>query len=67
MAQTKETYQAYLLRLQRSSAQAVWRISLEDAQTGEKLRFGSEKELLRYLWQLLDKAPPHIPPENPQL
>ena len=56
MAQ-EETYQAYLLRLQRSSAQADWRISLENAETGEKLRFGSEKELLRYLWQLFGKTP----------
>jgi hypothetical protein len=54
MAQ-EEIYQAYLLRLQRSAPQADWRISLENAHTGEKLHFSSEKELLRYLWQLLGK------------
>ena len=42
-------YQAYLLRMHRDSGQSEWRVSLENAHTGECLRFANERDLLRYL------------------
>lgn len=53
----KKSYQAYLIRLQRSAGSAQWRASLQNAQTGEVVRFGSEREMFRYLWQALTSAP----------
>ena len=46
-------YQAYLLRLQRGENQTHWRVTLENAHTGELLRFANEREMLRYLIQIL--------------
>jgi hypothetical protein len=52
-------YNAYLLRLQRTDATSRWRAVLEDAHTGEILRFASETELLLYLLQKLDTQQKH--------
>ena len=49
----KSQYQAYLLRLHRSQGQAHWRATLENAHTGELLRFATEREMLLYLMQAL--------------
>ena len=50
-------YMSYLLRLQRSQPNDHWRATLQNAQTGELLRFANERELLRYLLQLLSSGP----------
>lgn len=50
-------YLAFLLRLQRGQGQTQWRASMQNAQTGEILRFATERELLRYLIQVLMVAP----------
>ena len=49
----KSQYQAYLLRLHRSQNQTHWRVIMENAHTGELLRFATERELLRHLMKLL--------------
>ena len=46
-------YKAYLLRLRRDEREYVWRATLEDAHTGELLRFATQNEMLRYLLQKL--------------
>ena len=46
-------YQAYLIRFERSSAQANWHVHVENAQSGETLHFATEWELLRFLMQAL--------------
>jgi hypothetical protein len=53
-------YLAFLLRLQRGQGQPQWRATLQNAQTGETLRFATERELLRYLMQILMTAPPGL-------
>ena len=53
-------YQAFLLRLQRGQGQAQWRATLQNAQTGEILRFATERELLRYLMEILTAARPEM-------
>ena len=45
----KEEYYAYLVRLQRNAPDGHWRISLENAHTGEMRNFASERELLRFM------------------
>ena len=49
-------YLAFLLRLQRGQGQTEWRASMQNAKTGEILRFATERELLRYLMQVLMTA-----------
>lgn len=52
----KKPYHAYLVRLwsvQSGNAQ-IWRISLEDAQTGQRHGFNSLDDLLAYLWQVVE-------------
>jgi hypothetical protein len=56
-------YQAYLLRLQRSRGSDSWRATLQNADTGELLRFANEREMVRYLLQALAIAPDD--PERP--
>ena len=46
-----QTYQAYLLRLQRDSGETQWRCRLENVTTGEICQFGDEQVLFAYLWQ----------------
>jgi hypothetical protein len=53
-------YLAFLLRLQRSQGQTEWRASMQNAKTGEILRFATERELLHYLIQILSVAPPGL-------
>ena len=53
-------YKAFLLRLQRSQGQTHWRATLENAHTGELLRFATEREMLRFLMQVLTIAPPGL-------
>jgi hypothetical protein len=48
-----KNYLAYLLRLQRNPTADHWRVTLENAHTGEVLRFASEQELMAFLWQLI--------------
>jgi len=42
-------YKAFLLRLRRDEGQPYWRATLENAHTGEMLRFADQNEMLRYL------------------
>lgn len=49
----KSTYRAYLLRLHREPNQNHWRASLENAHTGEFLRFANEREMIHYLMKVL--------------
>jgi hypothetical protein len=53
-------YLAFLLRLQRGQGQTQWRATMQNAQTGEILRFPTERELLRYLMQVLTTAAPDL-------
>ena len=54
MASEQRHYQAYLLRMWQvmSGGQQVWRASLEDPRTGERLGFGSLDDLVAYLRML---------------
>jgi hypothetical protein len=48
----RETYVAYMLRLWWSGSRdgrPIWRASLEDAHTGERLAFGDTEEMLAFL------------------
>lgn len=51
---TSSDYNSYLLRLWQvnENEHPVWRIMLENVQTGEKRGFTSPKELLAYLSQM---------------
>ncbi len=56
-------YRAFLLRLweerdQHPEAAAIWRLSLEDPQTGERLGFASLQALSEYLASMLQDLPP---------
>ena len=53
-------YKSYLLRLQRNQVNEHWRASLQNAQTGELLHFANERELLRYLLQVLLPQPTNM-------
>ena len=50
MSQEPEMYHSYLLRLWRSSqSNAVWRASLESAQSGERRAFADLESLFAFL------------------
>ena len=49
----KREYMAYLLRLWREKQDGSWRATLENAHTGELLRFANQNDMLRYLMQVL--------------
>lgn len=53
-------YLAFLLRLQRGQGQTQWRTSMQNAQTGEILHFATEREMLRYLMQVLMVTAPDL-------
>lgn len=53
-------YLAFLLRLQRGQGQTQWRVTMQNAQTGEVIYFASERDLLRYLMQVLMVLPPEL-------
>ena len=53
-----QQYKAFLLRLQRNEGQPQWRATIENAQTGERLRFADQNQMLRYLLNdLTDTSP----------
>jgi hypothetical protein len=59
-----------LLRLQRNKTAEHWRMTLENAHTGEKVNFVTEEELMRFLWQIIGEgrlllATPLSQPKNP--
>jgi hypothetical protein len=63
-------YHAFLLRLQRNKTAEHWRMTLENAHTGEKVNFVTEEELMRFLWQIIGEgrlllATPLSQPKNP--
>jgi hypothetical protein len=49
MRGSPSAYHAYLLRLWHTRPDGRWRASLEDAQTGERIGFGSLDEVYAYL------------------
>jgi hypothetical protein len=56
MPEAPQEYQSYLLRLWRTSSQgnAVWRASLESAQTGERRGFADLESLFAFLEEQTD-------------
>jgi hypothetical protein len=65
-------YHAFLLRMQRSKSAKHWRMTVENAHTGEKVHFASEEDLMRFLWQLVGEGrllltSPLTQPENPPI
>ena len=59
-------YKAYLLRLRRDERECMWRATLENAHTGELLRFATQNEMLRYLLQSLTEPTDHPTPPHSQ-
>ena len=51
-------YQAYLVRFQRQQDGSHWRATLENAHTQEVIQFASERELLLFLLQRLQRPLP---------
>lgn len=52
----QETYMAYMLRMWqvgRRDGKAIWRASLENPHTGERLPFGDAKDLFAFLAKLM--------------
>ncbi|MCA9963881.1 MAG: hypothetical protein KC423_06555 [Anaerolineales bacterium] len=49
----KNEYKAFLLRLQRNQGSDHWRVTIQNAHTGEITRFANEYEMLRFLTHLL--------------
>ena len=49
-----QQYKAFLLRLQRNEGQPQWRATIENAQTGERIRFADQNQMLRYLLKDLE-------------
>ena len=64
----EETYQAYLLRLQRAQSNGRWRSTLENVHTGEVLHFATEREMITHLLgslaQSIDSSPPPANSKN---
>ncbi len=58
MIKEKEYYYSFLLRLWRpgNDREPVWRASLENPHTGERLGFASPEALFDYLEALIEKA-----------
>ncbi|MDX1416125.1 MAG: hypothetical protein R3293_18150 [Candidatus Promineifilaceae bacterium] len=50
-------YKAYLIRLQRNSSREPWRATLQNAHTGEQMRFANEQAMLRHLIDLMATDP----------
>lgn len=51
MTSARQTYHAFLLRLQRDRTSGPWRASLQDPRTRRLLNFASLSDLLAYLEQ----------------
>ncbi|MEM7797592.1 MAG: hypothetical protein AAF633_00255 [Chloroflexota bacterium] len=49
-------YQSFLIRLQRTSDQSEWRVTLINVHSGEHLQFGSEAALFAYLKLAMGEA-----------
>jgi hypothetical protein len=49
-------YHALLLRLQRNETAEHWRMTVENAHTGEKVYFSTEEELMRFLWLIVGEG-----------
>ena len=62
MASEKRHYQAFLLRMWQvmNCGQPVWRASLEDPHTGERMGFGSLDEVVTYLRMLTGDGSPEL-------
>ena len=58
MAEHAPGYYAYLLRMWRTGPQGPWRASLEDAETGERIGFGSLAEAFGYLLERAEEIQP---------
>ena len=54
-------YKAFLLRLRRDKGQLYWQATIENAHTGELIRFANHNEMLRYLLRNLTE-PSQIKP-----
>jgi len=50
-------YHAGLLRLWREGAGGTWRVSLQDAESGERIGFADLERLFAYLRRLTDDTP----------
>ena len=65
---SRTSYLAYMLRLWRAGSHnglAVWRASLENPHTGERLAFGDAQDLLTFLADLMaDLADGIVPLEK---
>ncbi len=61
-----QQYKSFLVRLQRDEGHPLWRATLENAQTGERLRFADQMQMLRYLLNELADSPTihHTPAEQ---
>lgn len=61
-------YQAYLIRFKRGREQSHWHVDVQNAHTGERHRFVTERELFRFLKQSLTVSSPDeegpIAPDN---
>ena len=55
MFSMSKTYQAYLVRFQRSPQAEAWRATLEDVHSQEIKRFATERELLLFLLRRLNE------------
>lgn len=55
----KPVYHSYMLRLrpQKGRGLLTWSVSLQDVQTGERLRFASLQALFEYLSQVTQRLP----------
>ncbi len=47
----KANYQAYLVRIWRSSVESPWRASVQHAPSGEQIRFANMEDLLMFLYE----------------
>jgi hypothetical protein len=52
-------YQAYLVRFQRQQGSETWRATLENAHTQEIIQFATERELVLFLLQRLQRPFPN--------
>jgi hypothetical protein len=49
----EDRYRAYLVRFQRGKEASHWRVTLQDAHTGEVKKFATENELFSFLMESL--------------
>jgi hypothetical protein len=64
-AETRPDYLSFLLRLWRESGEeAVWRASLEDSHTGERMGFASLEDLVAFLRQQVEDGQSDLTSED---